>query len=194
MTTKQLLIVVVTLLATGLLAVAWWYNQASVSDLPGGVACTEEAKICPDGTVVVRSGPECTFAPCPSEQRSTTSVPADIQSAIAAQADRIRVSEPEPLATVSTPLQVSGEARGSWYFEGDFPVIVTDWDGRIIGEGFATAQDEWMTEEFVPFAGSIAYDLPADAYSATGTIIFQRDNPSGLPEHDAALEFPVRLR
>ena len=31
------------------------------------VACTMEAKICPDGTSVGRSGPDCEFAPCPSE-------------------------------------------------------------------------------------------------------------------------------
>jgi hypothetical protein len=28
-------------------------------------ACTLEAKICPDGTAVGRSGPDCTFSPCP---------------------------------------------------------------------------------------------------------------------------------
>jgi hypothetical protein len=30
-------------------------------------ACTEEAKICPDGSSVARSGPDCDFAPCPDE-------------------------------------------------------------------------------------------------------------------------------
>ena len=29
------------------------------------VACTEEAKICPDGSSVGRVGPDCNFAPCP---------------------------------------------------------------------------------------------------------------------------------
>jgi putative hemolysin len=29
-------------------------------------ACTEEAKICPDGSAVGRVGPNCEFAPCPS--------------------------------------------------------------------------------------------------------------------------------
>jgi len=29
------------------------------------VACTEEAKICPDGSIVVRSLPSCEFDPCP---------------------------------------------------------------------------------------------------------------------------------
>jgi hypothetical protein len=32
--------------------------------------CTEEAKVCPGGAVVVRSGPNCEFAPCPSPQPS----------------------------------------------------------------------------------------------------------------------------
>lgn len=30
-----------------------------------GVACTLEAKLCPDGTPVGRVGPNCEFAPCP---------------------------------------------------------------------------------------------------------------------------------
>jgi len=31
------------------------------------VACTEEVKICPDGSTVARSGPQCQFAVCPGE-------------------------------------------------------------------------------------------------------------------------------
>jgi hypothetical protein len=31
------------------------------------VACTEEAKICADGSAVSRTGPDCQFAPCPEE-------------------------------------------------------------------------------------------------------------------------------
>jgi hypothetical protein len=34
-------------------------------DIPGGIACTMDAKICPDGTGVGRTGPNCEFAPCP---------------------------------------------------------------------------------------------------------------------------------
>lgn len=30
------------------------------------VACTQEALICPGGSVVGRSGPKCEFAPCPT--------------------------------------------------------------------------------------------------------------------------------
>jgi len=33
-------------------------------------ACTMEAKLCPDGTAVGRSGPNCEFAPCPAEPKT----------------------------------------------------------------------------------------------------------------------------
>ncbi len=32
---------------------------------PGQVACTQEAKLCPDGSYVGRTGPKCEFAACP---------------------------------------------------------------------------------------------------------------------------------
>lgn len=31
------------------------------------VVCTMDAKLCPDGSYVGRTGPKCEFAPCPSE-------------------------------------------------------------------------------------------------------------------------------
>lgn len=33
--------------------------------IDGGVACTLDAKICPDGSAVGRTGPNCEFFPCP---------------------------------------------------------------------------------------------------------------------------------
>lgn len=40
------------------------------------VACTMEAKLCPDGSYVGRSGPKCEFTPCPE----TTLIPTGTQS------------------------------------------------------------------------------------------------------------------
>jgi|SRR3989344_5238816 len=36
-------------------------------DTDGDVACTMEARLCPDGSAVGRTGPNCEFASCPSE-------------------------------------------------------------------------------------------------------------------------------
>jgi hypothetical protein len=108
-----------------------------------------------------------------------------------AKADVIVVDTPQPNATVSSPLTITGRARGYWFFEASFPIVVTDWDGKIIGQGHAEAQDSWMTEDFVPFVATIEFTVPADTAYRRGTLILQKDNPSGLPEHDDALEVPV---
>ncbi len=38
------------------------------------VGCTEEAKICPDGSTVVRGGPQCEFADCPALATTTETI------------------------------------------------------------------------------------------------------------------------
>lgn len=38
-----------------------------LTNAQGAVACTMDAKICPDGTAVGRVGPNCEFSPCPGE-------------------------------------------------------------------------------------------------------------------------------
>ena len=42
------------------------YNKDATS--VGPVACTQEAKLCPDGSAVGRTGPNCEFAECPIAQ------------------------------------------------------------------------------------------------------------------------------
>ena len=103
----------------------------------------------------------------------------------------IRVNSPRPNQIIESPLVVRGEARGYWFFEASFPIIVTDWDGLIIGQGIATAKSEWMTEDFVPFEAIINFTVHKNTYSKRGALILRKDNPSGLPEHDDALEIPV---
>ncbi len=152
----------------------------------GPIACTMDAMICPDGTAVGRTGPECTFPACP-----TPSVPADIQAHIDSKKDLIVLSSPTPLTQISTPVALKGMARGYWFFEASFPVTIVDWNGLIIGEGIATADGEWMTEEFVPFTATVNFTLDPETPYRRGAIILQKDNPSGLPENDNALEVPI---
>lgn len=40
-------------------------------------ACTREAKICPDGSAVGRTGPNCEFAPCPEAKPDMRVCPMD---------------------------------------------------------------------------------------------------------------------
>lgn len=103
----------------------------------------------------------------------------------------IQITSPRPGAVITSPLTITGKARGNWFFEASFPVILTDWDGRILAQGIATAEGEWMTTEFVAFTSVLNYPKQREVYSKRGTLILQKDNPSGLPEHDDSLEIPV---
>lgn len=53
------------------IGVALWVANVRVVKAPGSVACTMEARICPDGSAVGRTGPNCEFAECPTVATST---------------------------------------------------------------------------------------------------------------------------
>ncbi len=101
----------------------------------------------------------------------------------------IRVTTPKSGDEITSPLVIKGEAVGPWFFEASFPIILTDWDGRIIAEHFATAQGSWMTTDFVPFEATIEFERPE--YGERGTLILQKDNPSDLRELDDAHEITI---
>lgn len=82
---------------------------------------------------------------------------------------------------------VIGEARGPWYFEASFPVQVRDPDNNLVGQGIAQAGAEWMTENFVPFSATVT----VANYTGPATLVLLKDNPSGLPENDDAVFFPI---
>jgi len=105
--------------------------------------------------------------------------------------DLIKLNQPFPNQIITSPLLVSGEARGTWFFEASFPIVLTNWDGLIIAEGVAQAKDNWMTEGFVPFEAILNFEKPS--YGKIGALILQKDNPSGLPVYDDALEIPIRF-
>ena len=45
----------------------WWFYVDDIKPSLNGKACTQEAKLCPDGSSVGRVGPNCDFAKCPGE-------------------------------------------------------------------------------------------------------------------------------
>lgn len=105
--------------------------------------------------------------------------------------DLIKVNNPRPHDTITPPLNISGKARGYWYFEGDFPVELVDENGKLIETGIAKARGEWMTEDFVPFEVTINYDHSGEG---EGYLLFKRSNASGMPEHDRTYRIPVNFK
>lgn len=104
------------------------------------------------------------------------------------KADLIRINTPRPNQAITSPLMIEGEARGRWFFEGNFPVRLLDENANAIGTSVARAEGEWMTEDFVPFQAEIKFSVPS---TNRGTLILEKDNPSGLPENADELRIPV---
>jgi hypothetical protein len=107
-----------------------------------------------------------------------------------ASGDIVLVDLPFPNAVVGKKFSVIGKARGPWYFEASFPVMLLDKDGNILAEAVAQAEGEWMTNEFVPFKADL--EVPA-SYIGSAALVLKKDNPSGMAEHDASVSFPITV-
>lgn len=134
--------------------------------------------ITPDGRIFVE------------EKRGETPTTTD-RGNIDAKKDLIRVANIEPNQIIKSPLTVKGEARGTWYFEASFPVKLLDANGKVLIQAPAQAQGEWMTNDFVPFEIKLTFAKPT---TATGVLVLEKDNPSGLPEHADELRIPVKFQ
>ena len=105
-------------------------------------------------------------------------------------AEGLTVASPREGETVTSPLVVTGEARGGWYFEASFPVRLEDASGQVLAEVPAQAQGEWMTADYVPFVAELAFAVPR---LTPGRLVLRKANASGLPEHDGERSFAVTL-
>jgi hypothetical protein len=91
----------------------------------------------------------------------------------------VRIFEPMPDELVSSSIAVSGDVTGGgWFFEGVFPIKVLDGKGAVIGQGQAQALSDWTSMGTVPFSATLSFSAPR---TATGTIVFSKDDPSGAP-------------
>jgi len=131
-------------------------------------------------SVAPESGSENTIVP----EEETYYVPDEAK-------DMISIEFPKAGALITSPLSITGKARGYWFFEATAPMVLVNWDGLIIAEGYIQAEGEWMTEEFVPFKGVLEFEKPD--YGDRGALILRRDNPSDLRRNDAAIEIPIKF-
>jgi len=161
-------------------------NSCAVMDQFGG-----------DGLETSRSGPETLDEAEPAPDEGDEEKPGHVTgsddtdgSREAGYSDQIIVTTPSPGQLIDSPLVIEGEARGTWFFEANFPVRLVDAQGDVIAEHYAETAEEWMTEDFISFTSRIEFERPD---TATGILILIKNNPSDLREYDAQVEIPVRF-
>ncbi len=102
----------------------------------------------------------------------------------------VSVASPLSGASVTSPLTITGEAVGPWFFEATFPVELVTEDGEVLASGFLIADGHWMTTDFVPFSGELEFEVEQ---ATEARLVLKRDNPSDLRENDASTWVPVVL-
>lgn len=103
---------------------------------------------------------------------------------------KINIYTPANDSQISSPLTVLGEVPGNWSFEASFPVQLKDSNGNVVIQQPATLHGDWMTESLVPFSVNLTFEKPA---TSTGTLVLQKDNPSGLPENDDSVSIAIKF-
>jgi hypothetical protein len=111
----------------------------------------------------------------------------------AAKSRKIEVSSPQANGVIRSPLTVAGKAPGAWFFEATFPVKLLDGNGKEITEWVPVhaTVEKYNVKGLVPFAGTLEFKTPD---TDTGTLLFQNDNPSGLPKNQEEFRLPVRFK
>jgi len=144
------------------------------------VSGPEDTWICQNGQWVKHGNPSAAMptALCPSQQ------PALVEPDIILTS--IKAND-----IISSPLIIEGKAKGPWFFEASFPVQLIDANGNVLAQILLEANKDWMTTNYVRFMGRMTFD---SGTNANGILIFNNDNPSGLPENTKSFEVPVRFQ
>lgn len=154
MNTKNLLIIIGIL---ALIVVGLYLNSKRADRVPVDaeqVACTADAKMCPDGSFVGRIGPNCEFAACPSSagQEGGQLSPAGINRSVTG------------LGVTITPLNVLEDSR--------CPVGVTCIQAGIVRLSAKVRLDQQGTESAETFVLGVPVSIMG------GTITLEKVSPS----------------
>jgi hypothetical protein len=153
----------------------------------------EDTWLCQSGQWVKHGNPNAPqpSTPCPGARINVNQV-VNVNTNInqPPQNKNIIVSKPKANEQITSGYNIEGQAAG-WYFEATFPIKLLDATGKEIATTVAQAQSDWMTSDYVPFKATINFSIAKDQ---AGTLIFMKDNPSGLPANDQKYEMPVKLK
>lgn len=108
----------------------------------------------------------------------------------------IQINSPSPNELVTSPINITGQARGTWFFEATFPIQLLDSQRNLITESYASTEEDWMTEEFVSFSAELEFELPEtqnEKSYANAFLILEKNNPSDKRELDDEIEFEISL-
>lgn len=137
--THWVIIILISIMAAGLAGAAWYYEankEASNTNTPANnnsVACTTEAKLCPDGSAVGRTGPNCEFEACPE----VNSLLSEAEAQIIAEDSCIKGGE-------SLAAGIYNEITGTWWYDANLNSTREGCNPAcVVSEQTRTAEINW---------------------------------------------------
>lgn len=134
--------------------VAFWVANTRIPKAPDGQTCTMEAKLCPDGSAVGRTGPNCEFAACPEAATATTTTTGGGEAA--------------------GILPYNSGVRGTILLGPTCPVMKEPPDPECADKAYATAVLVYRVGSKLPFVignsdanGTFVFSLPPGSYTIT---------------------------
>jgi len=107
-------------------------------------ACTQEAKLCPNGSSVGRVGPNCEFAPCPGENQPTTTALSEDEARAIAEESCIKGGE--ALAAGSY-----NEITKTWWFDANLNATREGCNPAcVVSDETKTAEINWRCTGLIP--------------------------------------------
>jgi hypothetical protein len=108
------------------------------------------------------------------------------------QGTPVKIKSISLVSPTKGPLVIKGTVESGWMFEGVMPVKLLDASRQEIASGSATetVPGSWQSGKPVEFSVSLTFTTD----SSSGFLIFENDNPSGLPQNAKSFELPVKFR
>lgn len=181
-----ILLAVVVAAAASFATYTWQHTQ--VSDLNSKVSSLN-AKVNSQNSQIATLTTQLNKACRPDQQPSTNPECAGYAYQ-SAKGVTVLVFSPAKDASVANPVAVVGEVPGSWSFEAQFPVQLKNSKNETVAQGTARVLGNWQTTALVPFSAQLTYTA---AQTGNGTIVLQKDNPSGLSQNDDSVTIPVHF-
>jgi hypothetical protein len=103
----------------------------------------------------------------------------------------VKLSDLSPIDSLKSPLILHGEAQGSYFENGSFPVDLVGEDGVVIARGIASTQADTSTDDYVPFVVTITF--PKQTQNTMGQLVFHKANSSGDTTRSYEFSVPVRF-
>jgi hypothetical protein len=136
--------------AVGLIAAAGFYKINFTNDNLD-TPCTMEAKICPDGSAVGRTGPDCEFTPCPDAQEAPNQAACTEEAKICPDGSAVGRTEPNcEFAPCPSDLPTETSVQAGASCEGvpcpELQSAITEAEAQVIAEKYCIKGGEALGE------------------------------------------------